>query len=76
MYIFEIADIMFFIKNLKPPTSNFNIIDYVTQLGLASSGSELIYNFCHNKIRSFYLTGLHSYGTHSQLLTSINLLTT
>ena len=34
MHIFEIADTMFFIKSLKSPTSNFNIIDYVTQLSL------------------------------------------
>ena len=30
MYIFELVDIMFFIKSLKAPTSNFNITDCVT----------------------------------------------
>ena len=30
MYIFEISDILFFIKNLKHPTNNFNINTYVS----------------------------------------------
>ena len=29
MYIYEIADILFFIKSLKTPTDKFNILNYV-----------------------------------------------
>ena len=29
MYIFELADIMFFIKSVKCPTDKFNILDYI-----------------------------------------------
>ena len=30
MYIFEISDILFFIKNLKNPTNYFNINTYIS----------------------------------------------
>ena len=30
MYIFEISDILFFIKNLKNPTNNFSINTYIS----------------------------------------------
>ena len=29
MYLFELADIMFFIKSVKYPSDKFNILDYV-----------------------------------------------
>jgi len=29
MYIYEIADILFFIKSLRNPTDKFNILNYV-----------------------------------------------
>ena len=58
MYIFELVDIMFFIKSLNNRTSNFNTVDYVTfssSTASSSSESKLIHNFSsNNKIRSFY----------------------
>ena len=62
MYIFELVDIMFFIKSLKAPTSNFNITDYVTFSRCttrSSFGLKLIHNFTsNNKMRSFYFNRL------------------
>ena len=62
MYIFELADIMFFIKSLKIPTSNCNIVDYVTfssSTTNSSYGSKLIHKFLStNKVRSFYFNRL------------------
>ena len=62
MYIFELVDIMFFIKSLKAPTSNFNITDYVTfssSTTRSSSGLKLIHNFSsNNKVRNFYFNRL------------------
>ena len=62
MYIFELVDVMFFIKSLKAPTSNFNITDYVTfssSTTRSSSGLKLIHNFSsNNKVRNFYFNRL------------------
>ena len=62
MYSFELVDIMFFIKSLKAPTSNFNITDYVTfssSTTRSSSGLKLIHNFSsNNKVRNFYFNRL------------------
>ena len=59
MYIFKLVNIMFFIKSHKAPTSNFNIIDYVTfssSTTQSSFGLKLIHNFSsNNKVRNFYM---------------------
>ena len=75
MYIFELADIMFFIKSLKTPTSNFNIISYLyvysaaAQLGPSSSGFKSIHNFHQTiKLGDSISTDSHGYGTHAQIL--------
>ena len=72
MYIFELANIMYFIKSLKTPTCNFNIVDYVTFSSStirSSSGSKLIHNFSsNNKVRSFYFNRL------TQLWNSISII--
>ena len=57
MYIFEISDILFFIKNFKHPTNNFNINTYVsfTVGNTRSCGLKLRHNaLSTNKERHFY----------------------
>ena len=57
MYIFEILDILFLIKNLNNPVSNFSINDYVSfSTGATRSSSiKLRHNKCTtNKVRHFY----------------------
>ena len=57
MYIFEISHILFFIKNLKNPTNNFNINTYISfSVGNTRSyGVKLSYNASStNKEYHFY----------------------
>ena len=57
MYIFEISDILFFIKNLKNPTNNFNINTYISfSIGNTRSyGVKLRHNVSStNKEHHFY----------------------
>ena len=57
MYIFEISDVLFFIKNLKNPTNNFNINTYIsfTVGNTRSCGVKLRHNAAlTNKERHFY----------------------
>ena len=57
MYIFEISDILFFIKNLKNPPNNFNIGTYISfSVGnTRSCGVKLRHNASStNKERHFY----------------------
>ena len=57
MYIFEISDILFFIKNLKNPTNNFNINTYISFAvgNTRSCGVKLRHNAAlTNKERHFY----------------------
>ena len=57
MYIFEISDVLFFIKNLKNPTNNFNINPYIsfTVGNTRSCGFKLRHNAAlTNKERHFY----------------------
>ena len=57
MYIFETSDILFFIKNLKYPTNNFNINTYISfSVGNTRSyGVKLRHNASStNKERHFY----------------------
>ena len=57
MYIYEISDILFFIKNLKNPTNNFNIKTYISfSVGNTRSyGVKLRHNASStNKERHFY----------------------
>ena len=68
MYIYETSDILFFIKNLKNPTNNFNINTYISfSVGNTRSyGVKLRHNASStNKECS---TELVAYGTHYQLL--------
>ena len=79
MCIFELADIIFFVKSLKTPTSNFNVVIYVKfsrGTTRSYSGFKLIHNF-HQTLKSgaSISTDSHHYGTHSQLLILIYLLT-
>ena len=72
MYIFEISDILYFIKNLKHPTNNFNINTYVsfTVGNTRSCGLKLRPNALSTKLKNviFILTELAVSGTHYQLL--------
>ena len=71
MYIFEISDILFFIKSFKHPTNNFNINIHVsfTVGNTRSCGLKLRHNaLSTNKERRFYLTELAISGIHYQLL--------
>ena len=72
MYIFEISDILFFIKNLKNPTSNFNINTFhsctVGNTRYRSCGVKLTHNAALTKNVISDLTELVIYGIHSQLL--------
>ena len=43
MYVFEISDIMFFITNIKNPTSNFNITSHA-ELGVTRYQSSALLN--------------------------------
>ena len=57
MYIFEISDILFFIKNLKNPPNNFNIGTYISfSVGnTRSCGVKLRHNASStNEERHFY----------------------
>ncbi|MCY3929513.1 MAG: reverse transcriptase family protein [Acidobacteria bacterium] len=57
MYIFEISDILFFIKNLKNPTKNFNINTYISfsTSNTRACGIKLRHNISStNKERHFY----------------------
>ena len=49
MYIYEIADILFFIKSLRNPTDKFNILNYVnfTTGSTRSSGTKLYHKTAH-----------------------------
>ena len=61
MYIFEISDILFFIKDFKHPTNNFNINAYVsfTVGNTRSCGLKLRHNASStNKKRHFYFNRL------------------
>jgi len=57
MYVFESSDIMFFINNIKNPTSSFNISSYISFLHsrTRSAGLKLKHNISYtNKQRHFY----------------------
>ena len=61
MCIFELADIIFFIKSPKTPTSNFNISDYVSfchGTTRSSSGFKLIHHHSPTNKASFYFNRL------------------
>ena len=47
MYIYDLADIMFFIKSVKFPSEKFNILDYVefTSGSTRSAGLKLKHNY-------------------------------
>ena len=38
MYTYEIADILFFMKSIRSPTSSFNINNYITRNPLLHGG--------------------------------------
>ena len=53
MYIFELSDIMFFIKSIKCPTNSFNIFNFISFSN--SRGLKLHHNPSNtNKQRHFY----------------------
>ena len=57
MYTVEISDVLFFIKNFKHPTNNFNINTYIsfTKGNTRSCGVKLIHNTSStNTERHFY----------------------
>ena len=56
MYIFELSDIMFFIKSIKRPTASFNIFHFISFSNSARSrGLKLLHNRSDtNKQRHFY----------------------
>ena len=57
MYIFEISDIMFLVKSLKFPSTNFNINNYISfsTSSTRSSGTKLIHNISFtNQHRNYY----------------------
>ena len=74
MYIFETSDILFFIKNLKNPTNNFDINTYISfSVGNTRSyGVKLRHNIIMHlqqiKNVTSISTELVAYGTHYQLL--------
>ena len=45
MYIFEISNILFFIKNLKNPPNNFNIDTYIS-FSIGITGLSYFFYFC------------------------------
>ena len=75
MYIFEMSDILFLIKNLKNLVSNFDTNDYVSfSTGATrSSGIKLRHNKCTTKYVISILTELVACGTLYQSLISVYL---
>ena len=54
MYIFELLDILFFIKSFKSPNSSFNISHYITfnNTSTRSGGKKLIHTTSNNLIQA------------------------
>ena len=48
MYFLELSDIMFFVNSVKYPSSNFNILDFVS-FSSASTRSSTFNKLCHTK---------------------------
>ena len=62
MYILDLSDILFFIKSIKQPSDNFNILHHVSfskSNTRSSSHNKLNHTYSHNnKIRNSYFVRL------------------